>query len=167
MGHLSPRKIQKCHCQFPSTLRTTFVFHKATLSYQLYELINKYSKQFVRTRFEAGGGGGGRCLPGNWCSGPCGYLRRFLTFRPRVQCCVAWYNALPAHLPSTIERVQMRALRIIYLRKLYNLLESLELRTGAVGSVWALYCHLWLKIIYLYILFVYLIFNIHSILQSI
>ena len=37
--------------------------------------------------------------------------------------------------PSTIEWVEMRALRIIYLRKLYNLLESLELRTGAVGSV--------------------------------
>ena len=34
------------------------MFHKATLSYPLYELINKYSKQFVRTRFEAGGGGG-------------------------------------------------------------------------------------------------------------
>ena len=79
--------------------------------------------------------GGGRCLPGNRCSGPCGYLRRSFTFRPRVQCCVAWYNALPAHLPSTIERVQMRALRIIYLRKLYNLLESLELRAGSVGSV--------------------------------
>ena len=48
---------------------------------------------------------------------------------------VAWH-ALPAHLPSAIERGQMRALRIIYLRKLYNyLLESLELRTGAVGSV--------------------------------
>ena len=107
--------------------------------------------------------GGERCLPWNLCSGPCGYLRRYLTFRPRVQCCMAWYNALPAHLPSTIERVQMRALRIIYLRKLYNLLESLELRTGAVGSVWAL----WLKIIYLFILFAYLIFNIHSILQSI
>ena len=38
----------------------TVVFHKATLSYPLYEkLINKYSKQFVRTRFEARGGGGG------------------------------------------------------------------------------------------------------------
>ena len=83
-------------------------------------------------------GRGGRCLPGNRCSGPCGYLGRSFTFRPRVQCCVAWYNALPAHLLSTIEWVQMRALRIIYLRKLYNLLESLELRTGAVGSVWAL-----------------------------
>ena len=35
------------------------MFHKATLSYPLYELINKYSKQFVRTRFEAGGGEGG------------------------------------------------------------------------------------------------------------
>ena len=32
------------------------MFHKATLSYPLYELINKYSKQFVRTRFEAGAG---------------------------------------------------------------------------------------------------------------
>ena len=41
--------------------------------------------------------GGGSC-PGNWCNGPCGYLRRCLTFRPRVQCCMAWYNALPAHL---------------------------------------------------------------------
>ena len=36
------------------------MFHKATLSYQLDELINKYSKQFVRTRFEAEGEGGGR-----------------------------------------------------------------------------------------------------------
>ena len=35
------------------------MFHKATLSYPLYELINKYSKQLVRTRFEAGVGGGG------------------------------------------------------------------------------------------------------------
>ena len=35
------------------------MFRKATLSYPLYELINKYSKQFVRTRFEAGGGGVG------------------------------------------------------------------------------------------------------------
>ena len=35
------------------------MFHKATLSYQLYELINKYSKQFVRTRFEAEVGVGG------------------------------------------------------------------------------------------------------------
>ena len=34
-------------------------------------------------------GRGGRCLPGNRCSGPCGYLRRSFTFRPRVQCCVA------------------------------------------------------------------------------
>ena len=34
------------------------MFRKATLSYPLYELINKYSKQFVRTRFEAGGAGG-------------------------------------------------------------------------------------------------------------
>ena len=75
---------------------------------------------------------GGRCLPGNRCSGPCGYLRRSFTFRPRVQCCVAWYNALPAHLLSTIERVQMRALRIIYLRKLYNLLESLENRRSGL-----------------------------------
>ena len=32
------------------------VFRKATLSYPLYELINKYSKQFVCTRFWAGGG---------------------------------------------------------------------------------------------------------------
>ena len=115
----------------------------------------------------------GRWLPGNRCSGPCCYLRRSLTFRPRVQCCVAWYNALPAHLPSTIEWVQKRALRIIYLLKLYNLLELLELRTGAVGSVWALQtkagpCQpdLVNQIIYLFILFVYL-FNTHSILQSI
>ena len=35
------------------------MFHKATLSYPLYELINKYSKQFVRTRFEKAEGGGG------------------------------------------------------------------------------------------------------------
>ena len=97
------------------------------------------------------------------------YLRRSLTFRPRVHCCVAWYNALPAHLPSKIERVQMRALRIIYLWKLYNLRESLDLRTGAVSSVWAL----WQKVgpcqpvikhhlsIYLFIcLFTYLIFTV-------
>ena len=35
------------------------MFHKATLSYPLNEMINKYSKQFVGTRFEARGGGGG------------------------------------------------------------------------------------------------------------
>ena len=34
------------------------MFRKATLSYPLYELINKYSKQFVRTRFEGGEGVG-------------------------------------------------------------------------------------------------------------
>ena len=112
---------------------TTWVFRKATLSYPLYELINKT----VRSP-KVLGREGGRCLPGHRCSGPCGYRRRSLTFRPRVQCCVVWYNALPAHLLSTIERVQMRALRTIYLRKLYNLLESLELRTDAVGSAWAL-----------------------------
>ena len=67
---------------------------------------------------------------------------RSLTFCPRVHCCVAWYNALPAHLPSKIERVQMRALRIIYLRKLYSLFKSLDLRTGAVSSVWALWKYL-------------------------
>ena len=33
------------------------MFRKATLSYPLYELINKYSKQLVRTRFEAWGVG--------------------------------------------------------------------------------------------------------------
>ena len=33
------------------------MFQKVTLSYPLYELIHKYSKQFVRTRFEAGGVG--------------------------------------------------------------------------------------------------------------
>ena len=67
---------------------------------------------------------------------------RSLTFRPRVHCCVAWYNALPAHLPSKIERVQMRALRIIYLWKLYSLFKFLDLRTGAVSSVWALWKYL-------------------------
>ena len=109
------------------------VFGKVTLSYPLYELIKKYSN----SSFAQGSRqGGGRCLPGNWCGGPCYYMRRSLTFRPRVQCCVAWYNALPAHLPSKIERVQMRALRIICLWRLYNLLESLDLRTGTVGSVW-------------------------------
>ena len=35
------------------------MFHKATLSYPLYELINKYSKQSVRTRVEAWKGAGG------------------------------------------------------------------------------------------------------------
>ena len=106
---------------------------KVTLSYPLYELIKKYSN----SSFAQGSRqGGGRCLPGNWCSGPCYYLRRSLTFRPRVHCYVAWYNALPAHLPSKLERVQKRALRIICLWKLYNLLESLDLRTG--GN-WALY----------------------------
>ena len=63
-------------------------------------------------------------------------------FRPRVHCCVAWYNALPAHLHSKIEWVQMRALKIIYLSKLYSLLKSLDLRTGAVSSVWALWKYL-------------------------
>ena len=99
----------------------------------------------------------------------CGYLRRSLTFRPRVHCCVAWYNALPAHLPSKIERVQMRALRIIHLLKLYNLLKSLDLRTGAVISVWALWkylqkagpCQPGINIIYLSIY----LFNIRNILQ--
>ena len=115
------------------------VFGKVTLSYPLYELIKKYSN----SSFAQGSRqGGGRCLPGNWCSGPCYYMRRSLTFRPRVQCCVAWYNALPAHLPSKIERVQMRALRIIYLWKLYSLFKSLDLRTGAVSSVWALWKYL-------------------------
>ena len=36
----------------------------------------------------------------------------------------------------------MRALRIIYLWKLYNLLKSLDLRTGAVSSVLALWKYL-------------------------
>ena len=31
-------------------------------------------------------------------------------------CCVVWHNALPFYLSSEIERVQMRALRIIYPR---------------------------------------------------
>ena len=63
-------------------------------------------------------------------------------FRPRVHCCVAWYNALLAHLHSKIEWVQMRAVKIIYLSKLYSLLKSLDLRTGAVSSVWALWKYL-------------------------
>ena len=70
------------------------------------------------------------------CSGPCCYLRRSLTFRPRVYCSVALYNALPAHLPSKIERVQMRAYTLdFHTRKLYNLLKSLDLRTGAMSSL--------------------------------
>ena len=56
--------------------------------------------------------------------------------------CVVWYNALPAYLSSEIERVQMRALRMIYpdldTRKPYNLLISLDLRTGAINSVWGI-----------------------------
>ena len=35
-------------------------------------------------------------------------------------CCVVWHNALPAYLSSEIERVQMRALRIIYPRASYQ-----------------------------------------------
>ena len=35
-------------------------------------------------------------------------------------CCVVWHNALPAYLSSEIERVQMRALRIIYPRSSYQ-----------------------------------------------
>ena len=147
MGHLSPRKIKKSHCQFPSTSQTFswWVNAKKCKEQRLCFIkrpsaipFTNWSTSTQNSSFAQGSRQGGRCLPGNWCSGPCGYLRRCLTFRPRVQCCVAWYNALPAHLPSTIEWIQMRALRIIYLRKLYNLLESLELRTGAVGSVWAL-----------------------------
>ena len=96
---------------------------------------------------------------------------RSLTFRPRVHCCVAWYNALPAHLPSKIERVQMRALRIIYLWKLYNLFKLLDLKTGAVSSAWALWkylekagpCQPVMKQ-HLSIHFIYL-FNTYSILQ--
>ena len=113
------------------------MFLKATLSYPLYELIDKYSKQCVRTRFY-----NGLVIQENmkWheficmivskathlhisrlkCRGGVSQVQwtlplaaRSLTFRPRVHCCVASYNALPAHLPSQIERVQMRALRII------------------------------------------------------
>ena len=40
-------------------------------------------------------------------------------------CCVVWHNALPAYLPSEIQRVQMRALRIIYPRSSYK--EALQL----------------------------------------
>ena len=71
------------------------MFHKATLSYPLYELINKYSKQLVRTRFEAGGGGG-RCLPGNWCSGPCGYLLEITPFLP---ICLVQYASFKDIIP--------------------------------------------------------------------
>ena len=153
MGHLSPRRIKKCHCQFPSASQTfswwsyatkckeprvRFVKRPSATPFTNWSTSTQNSSFAQGSRQGGGGGGGGRCLPGNRCSRPCGYLRRSFTFRPRIQCCVAWYNAFPAHLPSTIERVQMRALRIIYLRKLFNLLESLELRTGAVGSVWAL-----------------------------
>ena len=35
-------------------------------------------------------------------------------------CCVVWHNALLAYLSSEIERVQMRALRIIYPRSSYQ-----------------------------------------------
>ena len=65
----------------------------------------------------------------------------------------------------------MRALRIIYLWKLYNLFKLLDLRTGAVSSVWALWkylqkagpCQPVMKQ-HLSIYFIYL-FNIYSILQ--
>ena len=97
-----------------------------------------WSTSTQNSSFAQGSRLGGRCLSGNRCSGPGDYLRQSLTFCPRVQCWVAWYDALPAHLPSAIKRVQMRALTITYLRKLYNLLESIQLRTSAVGSVWAL-----------------------------
>ena len=40
-------------------------------------------------------------------------------------CCVVWHNALPAYLSSEIERVQMRALRIIHSRSSYQ--EALQL----------------------------------------
>ena len=42
-------------------------------------------------------------------------VRSFLEY-----CCVVWHNALPAYLSSEIERVQMRALRIIYPRSSYQ-----------------------------------------------
>ena len=40
-------------------------------------------------------------------------------------CCVVWHNALPAYLSSEIDRVEMRALRIIYPRSSYQ--EALQL----------------------------------------
>ena len=67
------------------------MFHKATLRYPLYELINKHSKQFVRTRFEAGRGAGG----GVGVSQEIGAVDlaaicvAVYTFRPTVQCSVA------------------------------------------------------------------------------
>ena len=42
-------------------------------------------------------------------------VRSFLEYRS-----VVWHNALPAYLSSEIERIQMRALRIIYLRSSYQ-----------------------------------------------
>ena len=42
-------------------------------------------------------------------------VRSFLEYRSEV-----WHNALPAYLSSEIERIQMRALRIIYLRSSYQ-----------------------------------------------
>ena len=35
-------------------------------------------------------------------------------------CCVVWHNALPAYLSGEIERVEMRALRIIHSRSSYQ-----------------------------------------------
>ena len=84
------------------------MFRKATLSYPLYELINKYSKQFVRTRFEAAGEG--RYLPGNWCSGPVAicvavlrsvleYNVPWLDITPFLPICLVQYASFKDNIP--------------------------------------------------------------------
>ena len=106
------------------------------------------------------------------CNGPCcdAVLRSVLEYT------VAFLDItpfLPICLVKYIERVQMRALRIIYLWKPYNLLKSLDLRTGALRSAGALWkylqkaglCQPLIKhLLSIYFIFNYL-FNIHSIFQ--
>ena len=110
MGHLSPRKIKKCHCQFPSTSQTFSWWSLMLKSVKSHGCVSKSDPQLPPLRIDqqvlktvrshkVRGSGGGEVSPRKLVQWTCGYLRRCLTFRPRVQCSVAWYNALPAHLP--------------------------------------------------------------------
>ena len=103
----SPRNIKKCHCQFPSASHTFSWWSLMLKSVKSHGCFVKqlsatpFTNWSTRTRnssFAQGSRQGERCLPGNRCSRLCSCLRRSLTFRPRLHCCVAWYNALPAHL---------------------------------------------------------------------
>ena len=82
--HLRPKpflmKLNATKCKEP---RVCFVKRPSATPF------TNLSTSTQNSSFAQGSRQGGRCLPGNRCSGPCGYLRRSFTFRPRVQCCVA------------------------------------------------------------------------------